>query len=188
MISIKSFLVNNGWVEVTWVDTITSKIAIDTMVDGEVVQVVKNKQEEIIVHCESYSGHPEHIQLLRNKAVEFNTDLTELEPLIVQVQNEFIMPTEEDLLSIQKEQELILAQDNRKRNMLTGDFYVLNGVEYLISFTKDDGDGMVQVKNGFELGLSSTNIHFDCGTVLPITKEEFPAFALWFVNKRNSFF
>ena len=72
----------------------------------------------------------------------------------------------------------------RDEAMLQGADY--NG--YRISFTKDDGDGLMQVKTAFELGLTETVIHFDCGTKMPMKVEDFNAFALWFVNKRNEFF
>lgn len=63
---------------------------------------------------------------------------------------------------------------------------IFNG--YRISFTKDDGDGVVQVKSAFEMGLKETIIHFDCGTNFPIRVEEFNVFAYWFVTERNKFF
>lgn len=63
-----------------------------------------------------------------------------------------------------------------------------NGEVYKVSFQKDDADGVLQVKSAFELGLSSTTIHFENGTKMPITASEFGHFALWFVEKRNSFF
>lgn len=76
----------------------------------------------------------------------------------------------------------------RDDNMLIGDVYKLNDKEYTISFTKEDGDGLVQVKSAFELGLIYTVIHFSNGTKMPINKDDFIQFALWFVNKRNEFF
>lgn len=72
MIKIKSFLVDKGWAEVTWV----------------------NESDEQ-VHCESYSGHPEHIAMLRAKALEFGTKLDE--ELIAECITNFKMPTEEEL-------------------------------------------------------------------------------------------
>lgn len=79
-------------------------------------------------------------------------------------------------------------EQSRKDAMLTGAIYTLNGADYQVSFTKDDGDGLVQVKSAFELGLTNTNIHFENGTVMPINAADFPDFALWFVNQRNGFF
>lgn len=69
-----------------------------------------------------------------------------------------------------------------------GVIYTLNGIEYKISFMKDDGDGVIQVKNAFDLGVTNTIIHFTNGTKMPITSSEFMEFAIWFANKRNNFF
>lgn len=84
---------------------------------------------------------------------------------------------------IAQEQQL-LADQKRKALMLQGAMY--NG--YRISFTKDDGDGVVQVSLAFGMGLSSTVIHFDCGTDMPIQASEFNDFAMWFMLERNKFF
>lgn len=68
---------------------------------------------------------------------------------------------------------------------------MLDGVEYqgsMISLTDVDGNGMLQVKAAFEMGLSETTIHFKNGTKLPMTAANFSAFALWFVTERNRFF
>lgn len=89
-------------------------------------------------------------------------------------------PTEEEL----EEAEALQLEAQRKQLMLAGANY--NG--YQVSLTKDDGDGLVQVKSGFELGLTNTTIHFKNGTKMSITAEDFPEFVLWFVNKRNKFF
>ena len=69
-----------------------------------------------------------------------------------------------------------------------GEIYTLNDVDYKISFTKDDADGMMQVKTAFEMGLTATNIHFYNGTVVPVDVDTFTPLAIWFVEKRNSFF
>lgn len=68
---------------------------------------------------------------------------------------------------------------------------MLTGVDYqgsMISLTDVDGNGMLQVKAAFEMGLPSTTIHFKNGTKLPMTAADFTAFALWFVTERNRFF
>lgn len=89
----------------------------------------------------------------------------------------------------QEEQDLKLEQSKtRDEAMLTGATYKLNNEDYQISFTKEDGDGLVQIKSALELGLTQTNIHFSNGIKMPISSSDFPAFALWFVNKRNEFF
>lgn len=97
------------------------------------------------------------------------------------------------VLALEKqEQEALkkIAEDKKSRAsaMLAGAVYTMDGEDYLISFTKEDGDGLTQVKASFEIGLRATTIHFENGTKLPITSEEFLPFSLWFVNKRNEFF
>lgn len=98
-----------------------------------------------------------------------------------------------DALALEKqEQEALkkIEEDKKSRasTMLAGAVYTIDSKDYIISFTKDDGDGLIQVKSAFEIGLSATTIHFENGTKLPITGEEFLPFSLWFVNKRNEFF
>ena len=95
MIKIKSFILDEtNWLEVIWV----------------------NENDEQI-HCESFSGHPEHIAMLRAKALEFGTPLDEYESLITQAEQAYTPPTQEELdkaLVIQKVQEYkayLLATD-----------------------------------------------------------------------------
>ena len=57
-----------------------------------------------------------------------------------------------------------------------------------ISFTSADAIGLLQVKTAFELDITSTNIKFSNGTVLPMTNTEFEAFDIWFTKKQNAFF
>lgn len=92
--------------------------------------------------------------------------------------------TEEELAKQKQDKDILEKQLARKALMLEGKDY--NG--HQISFTKDDGDGLVQVKSAFELGLAETTIHFDCGTNFFIKAEDFSVFALWFVKERNKFF
>lgn len=95
----------NDWLEATWY---------------EEVDEVKTQ-----VHCESYSGHPEHIAMLRAKALEFGTSLDEFEDLIIQAEQAYTPPTQEELdkaLVIQKVQEYkayLLATDFK----MTVDYY-----------------------------------------------------------------
>jgi len=100
----------------------------------------------------------------------------------------------EDAPIIQRTKEEIeaenIAEAKRARNkaMLDGALYNIDGTPYKVSFTKNDGDGLMQVKSAFEMGLSSTVIHFENGTMMPINASEFLQFSVWFVNKRNEFF
>jgi hypothetical protein len=47
---------------------------------------------------------------------------------------------------------------------------------------------MLQVKAAFEMGVMSTNVEFSNGVVMPMSAADFPAFAAWFVDKRNGYF
>lgn len=84
MIKLNITVDSTNWLEATWIED--------------------DKQ----LHCESYSGHPEHIAMLRAKALKFGTDLSEFETLIKQAEDLFIHPTQEELdkeLTDQKIQE-----------------------------------------------------------------------------------
>ena len=97
---------------------------------------------------------------------------------------ERLKPTPEQIAQIERAE----AKAARLSAMLSGVPYPLDGVEYKISFTADDGNGMTQVKTAFDLGVEATTIYFSNGTKMPITSVEFGAFAAWFVQKRNEFF
>lgn len=66
--------------------------------------------------------------------------------------------------------------------------YGLDYNGYMIPFKNEDAMAMLQVKAAFEMGLTSTNIEFSNGTIMPMTATDFAAFALWFVEKRNGYF
>lgn len=74
-------LYETNWLEVTWTDE-------------------NNK----IFHCESFSGHKKHIELLMLKAKELNTSLDEFEDIIKQCQDSFIYPTDEEIETEKRKQ------------------------------------------------------------------------------------
>ena len=78
----------------------------------------------------------------------------------------------------------ILEAKARKKAMLAGKDYQ----GYQASFTKDDGNGLIQVGAAFDMGITNTVMHFENGTKMPITATEFAGFAAWFVAERNNFF
>lgn len=93
---------------------------------------------------------------------------------------------------ITKEQERLQVLEDervaREANKKQGETYTLNGVDYKIPFMKDDADGVMQVSNAFQLGITGTVIYFTNGTKMPITTVEFQEFVIWFVTRRNEFF
>lgn len=102
--------------------------------------------------------------------------------VVASVAVELALATQQnDLLQAEADKVLADAKSN-------GEIYMLNGVGYQVPFMKDDADGLMQVKAAFEMGVLATNIHFSNGTVIPISSVDFPAFGLWYVEKRNSFF
>lgn len=93
--------IDKDWLEATWTKEVTTinDVEKEVEVDGELVKEIV-KAESIIteqIHCESFSGHKEHVALLRTKAKEFNTSLEEFEPLIKQCEDAFIYPTDEEI-------------------------------------------------------------------------------------------
>lgn len=90
------------------------------------------------------------------------------------------------VINVDKAKEIDFVEADKAR-----DKAMLDGLDYngtVVSFTKNDGDGLIQVKNAFEMGLTDTIIHFDNGSKLPMNVLNFPDFALWFVTERNKFF
>jgi len=57
-----------------------------------------------------------------------------------------------------------------------------------VSLTNRDALAMLQIKTAFELGVKSTNIKFENGTVMEMKAEDFKDFAIWFAIERNKFF
>jgi hypothetical protein len=65
---------NPDWLEATWSD------------------------EENVVHCESFSGHKEHIEMFKAKCSEFGTELTEEDEVILaEVSEAYVYPTDKEI-------------------------------------------------------------------------------------------
>jgi hypothetical protein len=78
--------------------------------------------------------------------------------------------------------------NDRKVAMKTGSNYTLNGKDYLVSFTSDDANGLMQYSLAIQHGVTNTVLKFSNGTTMPITDTDLPAFGAWFVTQRNNFF
>lgn len=89
-------------------------------------------------------------------------------------------------LEVSRLKSIKYEKDELAKLKTQGEFYL--DTEYKVSFTSDDALGLLQVKTAFELGVTSTNIEFINGTIMPISANDFQDFAVWFANKRNSFF
>lgn len=102
--------IDKDWLEATWTKEVTtiSDVEKEVEVNGELTKEIV--QEESVtteqLHCESFSGHPEHIAMLEAKALEFETSLDEYAELIAQVKESFVMPTAEELLAYELAQKI----------------------------------------------------------------------------------
>ena len=74
----------NDWLEATW------------------------REDDKQVHCESFSGHSEHIAMLRARAAEYDTELDEV--LIAECVANFKMPTAEEIAEQELKAKLCEAQ------------------------------------------------------------------------------
>ena len=95
-------------------------------------------EDETQIHCESFSGHKEHITMLRTKATEFETELDEYEDLIAECENNFIAPTEEE---IQAEITVNLVQE--AKNYLASTDYKMT-IDYFATLSKEEQDSLVK--------------------------------------------
>lgn len=140
-------------------------------------------EDEKVIHCESFSGHREHLQMLRNKASEYEVDLTEFEELIAECESNFEYPSEE---SIQEELE---AQSIYDRKYLGIDYTNLEDKIYKVSLTNDDANGLIQVKTAFEFGVTETNFYFENGTIVPLKSiDDLFHLGQFIAIERNKFF
>ena len=129
MKKINLILDKTNWLEATWVEEF---ITINE-VEGEKVE----SKETTPVHCESYSGHPEHISMLRAKALEFETSLEDYEDLIAECEKNFKAPTEDEIQA-----EITLHLVNEAKSYLASTDYKMT-VDYFASLSKATQDELI---------------------------------------------
>lgn len=93
------------------------------------------------IHCESFSGHPEHIAMLRSKSSEYGTLLEEYEDLIKQCEDSFVYPTEEEIAN-----ELLQNKIQEAKVYLLSTDYKMT-VDYFATLTKDIQDELILKRN-----------------------------------------
>ena len=85
---------DKDWLEATWIKEVTTINEVEK--DDELVQEESVITEQI--HCESFSGHPEHISMLRDRCTLYGVKLSiDDEKLIEEAMNNFTMPSQEEL-------------------------------------------------------------------------------------------
>jgi len=70
---------SNKWLEATW--------------------YTEENEAKTQVHCESFSGHPEHIAMLKSKALEYGTELDEV--IVKELADSYVAPTQAELDEIE---------------------------------------------------------------------------------------
>ena len=95
-------------------------------------------EDESTIWCESYSGHKEHISMLRNKALEFETSLDEYEDLIAECESKFIYPTGEELQA----EEIAMKVQECKSYLASTDYKMT--IDYFTSLSKDEQDTLIK--------------------------------------------
>lgn len=103
---------NPDWLEATWSEEITTQVEVEKEVDGELVKELEDKVETAQVHCESFSGHPEHIAMLEVKCLEFGTELdSEQKEIVKAIQEAFVPTPQEELDRLANEQKVQEAKN-----------------------------------------------------------------------------
>ena len=94
--------IDKDWLDATWTKEVTTinEVEKEVEVDGELIKEIV--QEESVtteqIHCESFSGHPEHISMLRDRCTLYGVKLSiDDEKLIEEAMNNFTMPSQEEL-------------------------------------------------------------------------------------------
>lgn len=113
---------SNKWLEATW------------------------KDEDKQVHCESFSGHPEHIAMLRAKATEYGTELDE--DIIKELADSYEAPTQAELDEIEiankiSEAKAYLASTDFK---MTVDYYSTLTLEQQAELTTKRAEARAYLK------------------------------------------
>ena len=116
--------IDKDWLEATWTKEVTTinEVEKEVEVDGELVKEIV-KEESVTteqLHCESFSGHPEHISMLRDRCLLYGVKLSiDDEKLIEEAMNNFTMPSQEELdkinldnLKVELKSAKLIALDN----------------------------------------------------------------------------
>ena len=82
---------NSDWLEATWSDG------------------------ERVIWCESFSGHKEHIEMLKAKCIEYGTELTDEDlQVIKEISEAYVYPTDEEIEAEKETQRILLIKSKAK--------------------------------------------------------------------------
>ena len=124
-----NIIADKDWLEATWTKEVTTTNEVEK--DGKLVKEESTTTEQ--VHCESFSGHREHIAMLRAKATEFGTSLDEYEAVIAECESKFVYPSAAEI-----EAELLAQRKQEALNYLAStDWYVTRKLETGVEIPED---------------------------------------------------
>lgn len=104
MIKLSITKTNIDWIDVIW----TKEVVIQ--IEGQ-EDTIESKQ----INCESFSGHREHIEMLKNKCVEFGTKLNKEQLKIIdEISKAFVYPDENDILKEIETQRVLSIKSKAK--------------------------------------------------------------------------
>ena len=86
-----------NWLEATWVKVETITLP-QEVTEGVADAVLRTQEVETITHCESFGDSDEYQELLKQRCIEFGTEVTqELEYKLKEQVSKRYIPTEEEL-------------------------------------------------------------------------------------------
>ena len=86
-----------NWLEVTWVNVETITLP-QEVVEGVADMVLRTQEVETTIHCESFGDSDEYQELLKQRCIDFGTEITqELEDKLKEQVSKRHVPTEEEL-------------------------------------------------------------------------------------------
>lgn len=132
-----NIIIDKDWLEATWIKEVTT--INDVEKDDEIVKEESITTEQL--HCESFSGHLEHIAMLEAKALEFGTSLDEYGELIAQAKEAFVMPTAEEIAN-----QLLQNKIQEARMYLASTDYKMT-VDYFATLSKEIQDELILKRN-----------------------------------------
>ena len=95
-------------------------------------------EDETTVYCESFSGHKEHIEMLKTKCIEYGTELTEDDKVIIdEISDAFVYPTEEEIQA-----EIINNQIQEYKHYLASTDFKMT-VDYFATLSKEEQDDLI---------------------------------------------
>lgn len=108
MITIKSIILDQtNWIEITWAKVERITLPQEELEDDMADLRLKIQEVETVIHCESFGDSDEYQELLKERCIEFDVELSdELIEILAEQKSKRHNPTEEELAEIEVQKEL----------------------------------------------------------------------------------